>query len=153
MKGAELIGLDTNVLIYADDPSSPNHLKAKSYLEDALRGSLNICLSHQILAEYFSVITSPKTVKSPLRVEDAKERILFLNKTRAIKKIYPKRSTLKRCVKFCATKNIVGVRIFDALYATTLLDNRVQKLLTQNVKDFTPFEELGLNLINPFSGS
>jgi len=151
MKDVELSGLDTNVLVYADDPSSPNHTKAKSYLEDALKGTQRVCLSPQVLAEYFSVITSPKTVKTPLRVEDAKERLLFLDRTRAIKKIYPKRFTLRRCVEFCARKDITGVRIFDAIYAMTLLDNRVHKLFTQNVKDFIAFKELGLELVDPFS--
>lgn len=151
MTEIQQFGIDTNILVYADDSSSPYNLKSKSYLEGALKGDLEICLSHQILAEYFSVITSPKAVRSPLAVEDAEKRVLFLNKTRAFKKIYPKRSTLKKCVKFCARKNIGGPRIFDALYAMTLLENKVHKLITQNIKDFIPFKELGLDAVNPFS--
>ena len=148
MKGAELLALDTNVLVFADDSSSPHHLKAKSYLEDALKGVKRVCLSHQVLAEYFAVITGRERAKNPLSVDQAKQRVLFLNRIRRIKKVFPKRSTLKRCVEFCAEHNIQGIRIFDALYATTLLDNKVRKLVTQNTRDFSAFKEL--ELINPF---
>ncbi|MBI4357822.1 MAG: PIN domain-containing protein [Candidatus Omnitrophica bacterium] len=150
MKNGELLALDTNILVYADDPSSANHLKAREYLEGAVKGSLRTCLSHQILAEYFSVVTSEKKVKQPLAVEEAKERVIFLNQLRAIKKIYPKRSTFKRSVEFCAKHGIRGIGIFDAVYAVTLLDNRVKKLVTRNASDFKPFRELGLEVIDPF---
>ena len=79
MKGGEIVGFDTNILVYADDPSSNHHLKAREYLEQALKRSIRACLSHQILAEYFSVVTSEKRVKQPLTVDEARERVIFLN--------------------------------------------------------------------------
>ena len=136
MKGGERIGVDTNVLVFADDASNPHYSKAKGYLEDAIKGDITLCLSHQILAEYFSVITNPQRVRQPLSVEEAKERVLFLNRTRRIKKIYPKRSTLKRCIEFCAKNQIYGIQVFDVYFATVLLDNNIHKLITQNTKDF-----------------
>lgn len=150
MRGGDVVGLDTNILVYADDPSSNHHLRAREYLERALKLSIQACLSHQILAEYFSVVTSEKKVKQPLTVEEARERVIFLNRIRAIKKIYPKRSTFRRSVEFCAKHGIQGVRIFDAVYAITLLDNHVKKLITRNAADFKPFQELDLEVINPF---
>jgi len=150
MKTADLVGVDTNVLVFADDSSSAHHEKAKRILEDALTGSSRMCLSHQVLAEYFSVVTSAARAKEPLSAQEAKERVLFLNKARAIKKIHPKRSTLKRCIEFCAQHDIKGVRVFDVLYAITLLDNGVRKLLTQNLRDFGSLKEKGFEAINPF---
>ncbi|MCL4513070.1 MAG: hypothetical protein M1421_03550 [Candidatus Eremiobacteraeota bacterium] len=38
MKKVEFFGLDTNILVFAYDLSSPNHDKAKAILEDALKG-------------------------------------------------------------------------------------------------------------------
>lgn len=144
MKSAELVAIDTNILIIADDSSNLSHRKAKSILESALKGLLKACLSHQILAEYFSVITSSRRVKNPLSAKEAKDRIVFLNNTRRIKKIYPKHSTLRRCVELCAEKNLQGARVFDVYYAMTLLDNKVYKLITQNTKDFRLFKKLQL---------
>ena len=148
MNDKELFALDTNILVFADDPSSVVHSLAKNYLEEAFKGSRPVCLSPQILAEYFAVITNPKRIKNPLSVQEAATRVLFLNKSHHIKKIYPKHSALKRSAQFCAKHNIRGARIFDVFYALTLIDNGIHTLVTQNTKDFVFFKEL--KLINPF---
>lgn len=146
MKLSEYAGIDTNILVYADDSSSPHYEIAKHCLERALKDDLKVCLSHQILSEYFSVITSTRMAGFPLSAEEAKGRVLFLNRTRRVKKVYLKRSTLKRCIEFCAEQGITGARIFDAFYATTLLDNGVRRLITQNTKDFEVFKVRGLTV-------
>ena len=143
MKLADYTAIDTNILVYADDPSSPHYAPARSCLEKALKDELKICLSHQILAEYFSVITSSKITHSPLSAKEGKDRVLFLSRNQRIKKVYSKRSTLKRCIEFCGQHDIRGARIFDAFYAMTLLDNHVRRLITKNIKDFTVFKERG----------
>ncbi len=150
MKGSDWVGIDTNVLVIADNPSHPHHFQARKILEDVLRKAVKGCLSHQVLAEYYAVVTSPQKIEQPLSAEEAKARVLYLEKVRSLKKIYPKRSTLKRCVMFCAEKDIRGARFFDAFYAMNLLDNGVHKLITQNVKDFIPFKERGLEVVDPF---
>lgn len=151
MRGSDLIGIDTNVLVIADNPSHPNHYQARKILEDILNKQIKGCLSHQILAEYYAVVTSGQKVEQPLSAEEAKERVLYLEKVRSLKKVYPKRSTLKRCVMFCSEKDIRGAKFFDALYAMNLLDNGVRKLITQNMKDFAHFRDKGLEIENPFS--
>jgi len=149
MKAGETTGLDTNVLVLADDAASPHNARAKAILEQVLKGSLRACISQQVLAEYFSVVTSPRRLARPLKVNEAMERVRFLSKSRKIRKIYPKRSTLLRCVEYCAGKGITGPRIFDAQYAFTLMDNGIKRLITQNVRDFSAFE--GLKAENPFA--
>ena len=149
MKGADWVGLDTNVLVYADDPSSPHHRMARQVLEDAMMGKRHVCLSPQVLAEYYAVITNPHKAKHPLSIDEARRRITFLNRTRKIKKVYPRRTAMKRCMEVCAEHEIRGVRIFDVFYAMTLLDNRVRRLITQNVRDFTFLKQLEVE--NPFT--
>jgi predicted nucleic acid-binding protein len=148
MKEDKWVGLDTNILVLADDPSSPHHAKAKMILEDAFQGSLQVCISPQILAEYYSVITSSRRMRNPLSITEARERILFLNKSRRIKKVFPKRLTLKKAVELSAQNGIQGARIFDVIYAVTLLENNIRHLLTQNVKDFSFINNLKIE--NPF---
>lgn len=140
MKGGEWVALDTNVLIYADDPSHPHHGKAREILEKVLTGSLRGCLTQQVLAEYYAVVTGGHRIKNPLSAMDAKDRIIFLSKSRRVRKIYPKRFTFRRCIDFCAREGIQGARVFDAIYAFVLVENGVKKLITQNVKDFAPFK-------------
>jgi len=150
MKASDRVGWDTNVLVFLDDPSHLNYLKARSLFEQVVKGQMKVCVSHQILSEYFSVITSGQRVQNPLTAPEAAERVLFLIKLRKIKKIYPKRSTLKRCIKFCEKNDIRGAKVFDVYYGINLLDNGVPKLVTQNIKDFAALRELGLEVENPF---
>lgn len=140
MKRGELVALDTNVLVYADDPSHPNHRRAREVLEKVLTGSLRACLTQQVLAEYYAVVTGGHRIEKPLSAMGAKERVVLLSRSRRIKKIYPKRFTFRRCIDFCAKEDIRGARVFDAIYAFTLLENGVGKLITQNAKDFGPFK-------------
>lgn len=142
MKTTETIGLDTNILLYGDDPGSPHYASAKQVMDSVFNGTFHACISHQVLAEYFSVATSSPRLKLPLSSKEASDRILFLEKTRKLKKIYPKRSTLKRAIQVCAGLNIRGPKIFDIIYGMTLLDNNIHKLLTNNTKDFSLLEGL-----------
>lgn len=144
MKKNELIALDTNILLYGDDLGSPYHGAAKTIMEAVFCGALRACLSHQVLAEYFSVASSPRRLEHPLSISEVKDRLLFFERTRRIKKVYPKRSTLKRAIQACVEHHLHGPRIFDAIYALTLLDNGIEKLCTQNIKDFAVFKPRGL---------
>ena len=148
MKAANMVALDTNILVIADDPSSPHHETAKNLLERVLSGSLGACISQQVLGEYFSVVTSTRRINRPLTGDEAAQRILFLARSRRLKKVYPRHSTLERSVALCARLGIGGARFFDILYAITLLDNNIHRLMTQNVSDFKMVP--GLIPENPF---
>jgi predicted nucleic acid-binding protein len=144
----DLIGIDTNVLIPAFISSHPNHKKAKAIFEEGLQRKRELCITQQILAEFFSVVTRAGT--PPLSCREAADIVLYLNNLRRIRKIYPNRSVIKNCLILCLKYRIRGAKFFDALYATTLLNKGVKKLLTQNVKDFYFFREEGLEILNPF---
>jgi predicted nucleic acid-binding protein len=148
MATGEVVALDTNVLVYADDPASPFHPVARRILEEGLLGQRRLCVSPQILAEYFSVITSPKHGPNPLSPEEGAARAGRLARSRRIGRVHPKRGTIARCLASCAARGLRGPRIFDALYAMTLLDNGVRTLLTANVRDFTGIPDL--KVVNPF---
>jgi predicted nucleic acid-binding protein len=56
--------LDTNVLVYAADGTSPFHRASKNLRDRGLRGELSLCVFPQILSELFAVITNPKRVSN-----------------------------------------------------------------------------------------
>ncbi len=142
------VGLDTNILVHATDPSGHHYEKAREVIVKILQGTLHGCLSQQVLAEYFAVMTSGR-LEHPLSVEEAKERVLILSRARRIKKLYPKRRTFRKCIEFCAKNEIQGRRFFDAFYAFTLIENGVKRLMTQDTKDFRFFEGQ-LEIMDPF---
>ena len=52
--------LDTNVLVYAADQSSPFHQASKTLREKGLRNELPLCVCPQVLNEFFAVVTNPE---------------------------------------------------------------------------------------------
>jgi len=66
MTTSEVNFIDTNVLVYAADQSSPFHDRCVELREKGLSGEIELCLSPQILSELFAVITHPKRVANPL---------------------------------------------------------------------------------------
>jgi predicted nucleic acid-binding protein len=61
--------VDANVLVYAALKDDSRHEVSKALLKDAGRGALHI--SSQILAEFYSTVTSPKRVTSPYSPSEA----------------------------------------------------------------------------------
>lgn len=58
--------VDTNILLYAADESSPYHHTAKSWLEEALNGPRLVALPWQSLIGFLRIATHPRALRNPL---------------------------------------------------------------------------------------
>lgn len=66
MKTADLILLDTNVLVYGQEKQSRFFEPSRILLEKGFAGTLPLCVSPQILMEYHSTVTNtPSLACSP----------------------------------------------------------------------------------------
>ena len=45
--------LDTNIIVYAADTSSPFHQNSKNIRDNALLGNIEVCVCPQVLMEFF----------------------------------------------------------------------------------------------------
>ncbi len=63
--------LDTNILVYAADETSPFHQDAKALREKGMKGEMSLCICPQVLSEYFAIITDPKRVNEPRTQKEA----------------------------------------------------------------------------------
>jgi len=71
MTTSEMSFIDTNVLVYAADLSSPFHGRSVNLRQKGLSGDIALSLSPQILSELFAVLTHPKKVNNPLSQQEA----------------------------------------------------------------------------------
>ena len=71
MISSELEMLDTNVLVYAYYEDSPQYPATSSLLERAQNAGAGLCVSPQVLPEFFSTVTNPRCVSDPCSPEDA----------------------------------------------------------------------------------
>jgi len=148
MKDKSKVLLDTNILVYATFEDSILYKQAREIRDKAVRGEIKACLSPQILAEFYSVVTNSKRVTNPLTPKEAREIIELYFSTLHISKILMKRTTIQRTVKLAEKYKIKEQGIFDTQLIATMLDNGIKRIYTNNEKDFKKFKEI--EVINPF---
>jgi len=68
-----VILVDANLLIYAIDRDSPNHAKARRWLEDVLSGTTPLGLAWIVVLAFLRLTTRPGILKRPLALERALE--------------------------------------------------------------------------------
>lgn len=145
-----IYAIDTNILVYAYNLDSPLNTRASSFLEDeVLTGNIKACLPYQSLYEFFATITDPRRVEKPLEPMEAKEIIETYKKARNISKIYPRKSNLRNVIDLISKYNISKQEIFDIVFVATLLDNRIEGIITRYTSHFDRFEFL--HVLNPLS--
>lgn len=134
--------IDSNILVYAINSSSPKHKLAQSFLEENIR---ELVVAHQNIFETLRVITHPK-FPSPMSPEHALESVQnIVNACRIISPDYKTHSiALEMIKKYTLTADLV----FDAYLAATAISNNIDTIATDNIKDFKNFE---IDILNPFS--
>jgi uncharacterized protein len=63
--------IDANILLYAANPSAPEHAVATSWLDARLNGERRVGLPWESLTGFLRVATHPRAFPRPLRPEEA----------------------------------------------------------------------------------
>jgi len=137
-----MILCDSNILIYAYDKKSPFHQKAKDFIEEKTEIKGELCLTPQILLEFFAVIT--KQAKKPLKTKTALGIISKIKKNKNLVFIFPQENTYFKALKLAEKYQIKGSDIFDLYLVATMLDNNINTLYTHNLADFRNFSEISV---------
>ena len=140
-----MILVDSNILIYAFNISSPKHKKARKFLEINFN---ELVLAHQNILETFRVLTHPKF---PKKINSKELLNAIDNITKAIEIIYPGSQTYYLTLELIKKYSLKLDLVSDAYLAATALSNNVNIIATDNVGDFKKFNEL--EILNPFSES
>jgi len=142
MTTSEISLLDTNILVYAADESSPFHQATVDLRDKGLKGETLLCICPQILNEFFAIVTDPKRVHNP---RTQKEAILEMEKyfhAKNILKIYPGPEITEKILDLLKRYEIARQEIFDLQLVATMLSNNITRLYTYNHDDFSKFEEI-----------
>lgn len=146
-----MYALDTNILVYAYNLTSPQYKKAKKFLEKIIAeedkgGNPVVGIPLQVCAEFINVCTR-ETVGKPLSISEAVAVITEYSDLE-IPIIFPKSTQLHTFLELLkATKN--RKKVFDVFLASTLKDNNVEGFYTVNVDDFKDFGFL--KIANPLA--
>lgn len=134
--------IDSNILIYAINSSSPKNKAAQKYLEENID---ELVVAHQNIFETLRVITHPKF---PSPMSSSKALVAVNEIVNVCRIISPDYKTHNIALEMIKKYNLSSDLVFDAYLTATAISNNVYSIATDNVKDFKNFE---IDIINPFS--
>ena len=82
--------IDTNVLVYAADRSSPFYSESRAFRDRGRSGAYIPCVTPHVLFEFYAVVTDPRRVGRPLSPEDATAELAQYFSDPKIRKVYPR---------------------------------------------------------------
>ncbi len=122
--------VDANVLVYAATPSAPQYEASRALLESGAK----LCVSPQIFAEFYSVVTNPRRVSIPFSPVEAKAFIDAILPRMEV--LIVDRSVVERWSQLAVEHAASGADIFDLQLAATMMQAGVLRIYTYNLSDF-----------------
>jgi len=129
------IYLDTNVLAYVVNTKAPQHRAALEVLRPSETEIL--CVSSQVLAEFYSYITNPAILAKPLEPREAISRIKRICKMPHVCLLSTPLDLFERWMTLLEERPVTNGVIFDLLHIAIMLAHQVTIIYTFNVNDFS----------------
>lgn len=134
--------IDTNVLLYAYDESSPYHNESLQLVERGRKGELPLCLTPQVLSEFYSLITNPRRTSNFYTAEEALIEIEKFYYSRNIPVIYFTAAAKDHLLILLRRYQVTRQNIFDLQLVAAMLANNVTRVYTFDRNDFLKFSEI-----------
>lgn len=144
---AERIVVDANVLVYALYQDAPQHAASRAFLDRARGADLAFCLTSQTLAEFYSIVTSPKRVSAPRTPREALGAIQSLLALPGTTVLPMPADVTSRWMGLLNQHPVRGGAIFDLQLIATMMANGVGQICTFNRQDFEGFP--GIEVLTP----
>jgi predicted nucleic acid-binding protein len=135
--------IDTNILIYAINTSSPKHGSAQQFLRER---RANLVVADQNVLEALRVLTHGK-YSHPITFFQAEKAVTAMVSAMTI--VSPNEETLPTAILLMQKYARAANRIFDAYLVATMLTHGVKEIATDNERDFQIFAEI--SVFNPFN--
>ena len=147
MVKAEMLAVDTNVLVYAHRREAAEHAKAKETLRSLVEGDEPWAIPWPCLYEFFSVVTNPRIWKdSATSSTQALDQIDAWVASPSLHLIGETGDFFDVLAPLLRLPKVRGGVVHDARIAAICIAHSVDALLTRD-RDFSLFE--GLALRNP----
>src|ERR1035437_2095865 len=132
----EVSFIDANILVYAAMEDAPQSNACRSLLSS----DRPLCLSPQVFADFYSVVTSPKRVSAPFTAAEAVDFIIQL--LPRVEVLPLQSGAVLRWMKLALEGGVTGADVFDLQIIATMLEQGVTQIYTYNRGDFAGFAEL-----------
>ncbi|MEQ8540429.1 MAG: PIN domain-containing protein [Coleofasciculus sp. D1-CHI-01] len=127
--------IDTNVLAYVVNTKAPLHRAALEIFRPSETEIL--CVSSQVLAEFYSYITNPTILAKPLEPTEAMIRIKRICQMPHVCLLPTPLDLFERWLILLEERPVTNGGIFDLLHIAIMLAHHVTSIYTFNVNDFS----------------
>ncbi len=134
--------VDTNVLVYAADESSPEHARCRALIEDWRRRHGAWFLTWGVVYEFLRVVTHPRVMRQPWSVEAGLEFVAALQSSPGLTFLVPtSRHSAVLAEVVAEVPGLAGNIIHDTQTAVLMREHGIRRICTRDT-DFHRFRFL-----------
>jgi uncharacterized protein len=134
--------IDANVLVYATYPECEFYVRARALLDRAQSGEVALCVTSQVLAEFYAVVTDARRVTKPRQPLEVLKTIEDVMHMPGMSLLPTPIDVVDRWIVLARKYPVTRGAIFDVQLAATMLANGVVKIYTFNRGHFERYHEL-----------
>ncbi len=128
------IYLDTNVLAYVTNTKAPQHRIALEIFRPSNQEQL--CVSSQVMAEFYSYLTNPGILVTPLSPQNALQRIKRICQMPHVLLLSTPPNLFEGWMNLLETHPVTDGKVFDLLHIAIMLSHGISSIYTFNANDF-----------------
>lgn len=128
------IYLDTNILAYVANTKAPHHRAALEIFRPSEKEKL--CVSSQVMAEFYSYLTNPVILATPLTSKAALYRIKRIGQMSHVCVLSSPPNLFQEWMNLVEKHPVTNGKIFDLLHVAIMLSHGIKTIYTFNVNDF-----------------
>jgi hypothetical protein len=145
-----VIGVDSNILVYAHRKDSPFHKAAFSRLEELAEGSATWAIPWPCIHEFLAIVTHSRIYAPPTPLDQALDQIDAWLESPMLTLLAEPAGYWSTLRTLLTTGRIVGGQVHDARVAALCLQHGVRELWSSD-RDFSRFA--GVRVVNPLIGN
>ncbi len=147
-----MIGVDTNIVIYASDEFAPEHAACRRLLLGVPASpdmpAEPLCIPWSVIYEFLRVVTHPRAMRRPWSMVEAWAFVTVLLRSPHITVLGPGPGHAAAAERMLSAPGVRGNLVHDAHIAAVLAEHGVRRIYTRD-QDFRRFP--GLEVVDPLA--
>lgn len=133
-------GIDTDFLVAIEITDHPFHKQADTLLQTLLAEHHDFALAPQTLAEFIHIVTDARRMPEPLTMTDAITRAELWWQSKEVIRVFPDGHGVTDFFAWLRQHQLGRKRLLDTLLAATFCSAKVNKIITNNARDYKVLE-------------